>query len=347
MIDSDYSDYSDPLPKQPVQSIPVFNAGAFAVVNGANLHDPISISDELNQGDVYALEGLAKRVRLALKTDDDGIVSVADGTETGLPGALIFADCTITLMSPDGNTQEAIVLVELDEDGMVARTYLLPLAPLHTKTDYALVGVDTESAREKLAQVACVSFAQGTHITMATGEQRKIEDLRIGDKVLTRDAGVQQIRWIGRSTVRGQGPFAPILIRKGAMHNENDLILSPDHRLFIYQRSDKLGAGRAELLIKAQHLVNGDTIVRSEGGFVDYYQLLFDQHQIIYAEGIAAESLLVDNRTRAALPEGLAHDLSEALREHAISGHLDLEVQERLLKLPDAAAVLRRASTSG
>lgn len=340
-------DYSDPLPLQPVQSIPVYLAGAFAVVNGANLHDAIAISDELNQGDIYALEPMAKRVRLSLKTGDDGIVSIAADTDTGTPDALIFADCTITLMSPDGITSEAIVLVELDAEDIISRTFLLPLAPLRPKVDYSLVGIDTDSAREKLAQVACVSFARGTHITMATGEQRKIEDLSVGDRVLTRDDGIQQIRWVGRSTVRGQGPFAPILIRKGAMHNENDLIMSPDHRLFIYQRSDKLGAGRSELLIKARHLVNGETIVKSEGGFVDYFQLLFDQHQIIYAEGIAAESLLVDNRTRAALPDDLAHDLTEALKEHAISGHLDLEVQERLLNLPDAAAVLRRASTSG
>lgn len=341
------NEFSDPLPQQPVQSIPVYMAGAFAVVNGANLHDAISISDELNQGDIYALEGLAKRVRLSLKTDDDGIVSVAPDTDVGTPGALIFADCTITLMTPDGLTSEAIILVELDLEGHIARTFLLPLAPLKPKADYSLVGIETENAREKLAQVACVSFARGTHITMATGEQRKIEDIHIGDRILTRDDGIQAVRWVGRSTVRGQGPFAPILIRKGAMHNENDLVLSPDHRLFIYQRSDKLGAGRAELLIKACHLVNDDTIVKSEGGFVDYFQLLFDQHQIIYAEGIAAESLLVDNRTRAALPDDLAHDLSEALKKHAISGHLDLEVQERLLNLPDAAAVLRRASTTG
>ena len=339
----DTNDFSDPMPNQPVQSIPVYRADDFRVVNGANLRDPISISDDLTNGDIYNLAPAADRIRLSLRTDDDGILHIASNTETGAIGAMVFADCTVTLMSPDGLTSEAIVMVELDDEGLIAQTFFLPLAPLAIKTDYALVGLDVDNTRNKLAEVACVSFAMGTHITLSTGEQRKIEDLRVGDKVLTRDDGIQQIRWIGRSTVRAQGPFAPILIRKGVLHNENDLILSPDHRLFIYQRSDELGTGRSELLIKVRHLVNDDTIQRSEGGFVDYFQLLFDQHQIIYAEGIAAESLLVDNRTRAALPE----DLSLALREHAISGHLDLEVQEQLLKRPDTAALLRRASTSG
>jgi hypothetical protein len=49
------------------------------------------------------------------------------------------------------------------------------------------------------------------------------------------------------------GEFAPIVITKGALHNENDLPVSPDHRLFVCQREDKLGAGRSEVLVKVRH----------------------------------------------------------------------------------------------
>ena len=331
----------------PVQAVPVYRAEDFRVSNGANLGDAVSVAEDLDQGDIYHLSDGADRPLLALQTDTDGILRIATDSVLGTPGAPVFADCTLTLMSPDGQTQDAIVLVELDLESTIANTVILPLSPLAARTDYALVGIDTETARTKLAQVACVAFVRGTHITLATGAQRRIEDLRPGDRILTRDAGVQPIRLIGQSTVRAQGAFAPILIRKGALHNENDLLVSPDHRLFIYQRADTLGTGRSELLIKARHLVNGDSIVQTEGGFVDYFQLLFDQHQIIYAEGIAAESLLIDPRTQAALPDDLQADLTEAMRKHAITGHLDLEVQERLLDHPDAAALLRKASTSG
>ena len=106
------------------------------------------------------------------------------------------------------------------------------------------------------------------------------------------------------------------------------------------KRQDRLGAGRHEVLIKVRHLINGDTVYRQDGGFVDYFQLLFDDHQIIYAEGIAAESLLVDPRTRAALPEEVGGDA------HAHRHHLDYEVQERLLSGSDAVALLRKASSS-
>src|SRR5690606_23181699 len=134
------------------------------------------------------------------------------------------------------------VLVEV-EDGAVAQVYLLPLVTLLPKTNYRLVGIDRDSALARFGEVACVSFTRGTHITLASGAQVPIENLRVGDKVLTRDDGPQAIRWIGHTTLRAVGDFAPVVIAKGALHNENDLIVSPDHRLFVYQRTDRLGAG--------------------------------------------------------------------------------------------------------
>lgn len=107
-----------------------------------------------------------------------------------------------------------------------------------------------------------------------------------------------------------------------------------------------MGAGRSELLVKARHLVNGDTVIRQDGGFVDYFQLLFDAHQIIYAEGIAAESTLVDTRTRATMPDEVTAQLmGNAATERGSAGLSGLDVQETLLNRPDAAELLRKAST--
>jgi hypothetical protein len=86
-------------------------------------------------------------------------------------------------------------------------------------------------------------------------------------------------------------------------------------------------------------------VLRRDGGFIDYFQLLFDSHQIIYAEGIAAETLLLDPRTKPALPVELAEKLSGMLHAHGQKAHLAYEVQESLLDRPDAAEILRRAST--
>ena len=333
------------LPQAPAHSVPVYPAESFTATDGANMGDALSFADELELDDTYALSPQARPVQLAIQVLEDGF-EIAAESPTGVPGAALHLDCALTLMSPDGQTTDSIVVVETDGTGNVAQIYLLPLASLTPRTDYALVGIDTTKAAEKFAEVACARFTRGTHITLASGAQVPIEDLAVGDRVLTRDDGTQKVRWIGQSTVRAVGDFAPICIRAGALNNFNDLVVSPDHRLFIYQRSDQLGAGRSELLVKARHLVNGDTVIRQDGGFVDYFQLLFDAHQIIYAEGIAAESTLVDTRTRATMPDEVTAQLTgNGTTDHGNAGLSGLDVQETLLNRPDAAELLRKAST--
>ncbi len=324
------------------QALPVFRGDQFSVLFGVNQGEPISFADELMLDDVYELEKKAEPSKLVVSNGSDELRITSD-SEVGTADCQIIVDCTVTLMSPDGTTIEGLVLVEVEDDEAV-ETYLMPLAHLASRMEYTLVGVNRTDARRRFAEAACVAFTRGTHITMASGAQVPIEELRVGDRVLTRDEGPREIRWIGQNTRRAMGEFAPVLIRKGTLNNENDLIVSSDHRLFIYQRDDAIGAGRSEVLVKVRHLINGDSVRRLEGGFVDYFQLLFDNHQIIYAEGIAAESLLVDTRTRAALPEDVDAALAEAMGAHEERHHLDYEVCETLLS-PDAAEMLRRAST--
>lgn len=326
------------------QSVPVFVADQFRATDGANMGDPLSFASELILDDVYELDFGAEPARLSLIARDDASFAIGMDTKIGTPGAIVHLDSALMFMSPDGSINDTILLVEVDEHGHVDQIYLLPFTALGPSVEYRLVGIDRETAHTKFAQVACVSFTRGTHITLASGEQCPVENLKIGDRILTRDDGVQTLRWIGTSTTRAVGDFAPIRIAEGTLNNSGDLLVSPDHRLFIYQRTDELGAGRAELLVKARHLVNGSTVKVAEGGFVDYFQLLFDSHQIIYAEGIAAESMLIDSRTRPVLP----HDLSQSLGRH-VPGHSDLphaglDVSEGLLKRPDAADLLKKAS---
>ncbi|ASP21515.1 Hint domain protein [Antarctobacter heliothermus] len=336
------SSMSQSDPTRATQSLQVYRADMLRVVNGANLGDAIGFADELVHDDVYRLSPLAVLKPLGVVTGATPPFRVAQGSALGAAGSDLHLDCCVTFMSGDGQTTEALVLVEVDGEGNAAEVYLLPLAPMTPRADYVLVGVDVEAALPRYAQVACVSFTAGTMITLADGAQRAVEELTVGDRILTRDDGPQPIRWLGHQTVRAVGAFAPICIREGVLNNTRDLLVSPDHRLFIYQRRDHLGAGRSELLVRARHLVNGDSVARRKGGFVDYYQMLFDTHQIIYAEGIAAESMLVDTRTRAALPKDL--ELSDLLPGHRRSNPHALEVEEHLLNRPDAADVLRKSS---
>ncbi|MCW9044276.1 MAG: Hint domain-containing protein [Pseudopelagicola sp.] len=339
---------SSPRPQStfPAQQLPVHMAEDFCVINGANLGDALSFADELVPDDIYELSPKTEIHRLSMHIGEDDAYRVSDESATGIPGAALYADCVLTIMPPTGETVEIVVLVEVDSEGNVAQIYAAPLTPLLAKTPYTLVGIDRPAARLRMAQLACVSFTRGTRITMATGEQKPVENIEPGDRILTRDDGPQPVRWIGHLTMRAQGEFAPIVITEGTLNNAGDLTVSPDHRLFIYQRHDHIGAGRSELLVRARHLVNGETVFVQEGGFVDYFQILFDTHQIIFAEGICAETMQADQRTRPVLPRDVEKHLNK-LSNAAPGGatRRAFEPQKTLLDRPDAVDLLRRASS--
>lgn len=333
------------MPHHPRQSISVFVSGDFVVTDGVAEGEAISFMDELMLDDVYQLAPKATRRALIYEKGEGSAFVIAQNTDIGTAGNLLYLDCCITLIAPDSTTYEALVLVEV-EDSEAVEVYLMPLATLKPEYDYRLVGVDRDHAAAKFGDVACVRFARGTHITMASGEQVPIEKLKIGDRVLTRDAGAQAIRWLGETTLRAVGDYAPVVIKSGALFNTRDLVLTPDHRLFIYQREDRLGAGRSGVLVRARHLINGDTVYQRDGGFIDYFQLLFDDHQIVYAEGIAAETLLVDARTSAALQEDVSSGTGAGLPVHERTRHQEFEVPEGLANRPDIVSLLKGASSS-
>lgn len=335
-------------PAPPATAIPVFLSSALEVVHGVNEGDALSFADDLVPDDIYWFSGEPPQSRMMVEMQGTGDMRVAEGSPTGTPGHALHLDSCLIFMSPDGATTEILVLVAVDADGDVDEVYALPLAPLQMRHDYRLVGIDRQSAPRKFAEVGCVSFTRGTMITMASGAQKPIEELQPGDRVLTRDNGPQEVRWVGQMTHRAVGEFAPIVIRAGVLSNTDDLVVSPEHRLFIYQRQDTLGLGRKEVLVRARHLVNGETIYRQDGGFVDYFQLLFDRHEIIYAEGIAAETLLLDTRTIAALPPEIDPELSRALAnalpQHGAQSGQRFEATPKVLARPDAIELLRDAA---
>lgn len=335
-----------PMPTEgPVINLAVHRGADIVAIEGAHLGDPLGFAGELAPDDVYELAPGARPERLSLAVGPGESFAIAPGSPLGAPGAAVFLDSCLTFMAAGGRMLELLVLVEVDRAGAASAVYAHPLDALEEGAACTLVSVDPAGARRRFAELGCVSFSRGTRITLASGEQRPIETLAPGDRVLTRDDGAQEIRWIGQTIVRAAGAFAPIAIAAGALNNAAELVVSPDHRLFVYQREDALGAGRPEVVVRARHLVNGTTVRRRPGGFVEYFQLLLDSHQIIYAEGIAAESMLLDARTRPVLPAPLDRALAGRLPREGGGAHRAFEVREALLARPDAAELLRRAST--
>jgi hypothetical protein len=145
-------------------------------------------------------------------------------------------------------------------------------------------------------------FTPGTLILTPSG-LCLIEDLQVGDLVMTRDDGPQPLRWLGQCEVAGHGDWAPIRFAPGALGNDRALIVSPQHRMLITGWKAELYFGEAEVLVAARHLVNDMTIRRAPQSRVTYVHLLFDRHQVIWAEGAAPESLFLGDAVRASNPD--------------------------------------------
>lgn len=270
------------------------------VAQGANVGDALAGPAQVCLGDVYELEPAHTPLRLVLAPGDSRL---AHGSEWGTPGDAVALEARYTLMTPDGDRVELAVLQ------VGAQRCVLPLSPMAARLEYTLLAVDTAPQAARLSDLLNVSFARGTMIALSDGAQRAIEDLIPGDRILTRDHGGQPVAWIGRATLRAVGAFAPVVIPKGALGNAGDLIVSQHHRMFLYQRTRTPGLVTAELLVQAKHLVDGDRIYIREGGYVDYFSLIFAGHEIIYAEGVPAESLMVNEATVNRLPPDLAAEI--------------------------------------
>ncbi len=134
-----------------------------------------------------------------------------------------------------------------------------------------------------------ICFASGTRILTPYGE-RPIESLRTGELIVTKNNGVQPLRWAGRRTVRGHGKHAPILFKASSYGNTRDLLVSPQHRMLVSGHKPQLWFGEREVLATAKHLINGTDVTRQSCDQVTWHHLLFDQHEIIFAEGCASES---------------------------------------------------------
>ena len=315
-------DLSGPLPGHVCQ---VFPTEAIYVIHGVNSGDGLGGPEDVCEGDIYALEEQAQPLRLILSRGQTG-QQVAAGSQIGLPDEAIRLEARYSLMAPDGDKIDLLLMRLASGIGVV-----MPLSPMSSAADYTLVAIDDAPEDVRLADLLCVSFARGTMITLADGRQRPIEALTPGEKVLTRDHGPQPLRWLGSATLRAVGAFAPVVITAGTLGNAGDLIVSPHHRIFLYQRQRRAGLQTSELLVQAKHLVDAEHVFQREGGFVDYFSLVFDRHEIIYAEGVPAESLMVNDATLSRLPADMAEDVKARFPGLAQVQHFGTEASREFL----------------
>ncbi len=132
-------------------------------------------------------------------------------------------------------------------------------------------------------------FARGTLIATDAGE-RPVETLDAGERVMLATGGDAEIVWVGRRRLRLHAAVKrlelqrPIRIGAGALGDglpRRDLVVSPDHALFL-----------DGVLVPAGLLVDGTRIRQEAVETIEYFHVELASHDVILAEGAAAESYL-------------------------------------------------------
>jgi hypothetical protein len=198
-----------------------------------------------------------------------------------------YANGTLTIL--DGGTA-------VGSFGM-APPYSYPSA---TPAFYAVA--DMRGGTDITTDGTAACYVAGTRIAVPGGEA-PIEQLAIGDHVLTASGAARPIVWIGRRSygarfTAGRRCVLPVLIRAGALDGmvpQRDLMVSPRHAMYV-----------DGLLVPANALVNGSSIVQlTAAARVDYVHIELASHDVILAEGAPSESF-VDDDSR-----GLFHNAHE------------------------------------
>ena len=168
-----------------------------------------------------------------------------------------------------------------------------------------------------IAQQTTPCFTAGTWIETPSGA-RRVETLRIGDTVITRHHGPQSIRWIGKRSLKlapnfPENKFRPIHISEGALGQglpRTPLRLSRQHRLLVSSPISQRMFGTQDCLIAAIKLTDLPGIaIDTECGDVTYIHLLFDQHEVITANGAPCESLHTGPEAIKSIPAAARSEL--------------------------------------
>ncbi len=252
------------------------------------------------------------------EVDPIRIVGAID-TDLGMPAALEYADeLLMSVLEPHYPVATGSFVDDKDPgEGQAGRPQqrgpiapALPPPPAGTQGEAASAGPGSgpvnvadfmpvaavsvpddlpDPPREPAAGVdGTLGFLEGTRILGLHGDI-PVETMNRGDRLITRSGAMRAVRWVGRRNLDAEDhaqPHAvwPVRIDRGAFADglpERNLYLSPDHAVYL-----------DGCLVPAKALVNGRSIAQERRRHLTYYHIELETHDILLAEGLAAESYL-------------------------------------------------------
>lgn len=218
----------------------------------------------------------------------------------------VEAEFQLTVEDPDGN-QFILQAFNINEPGVVSFSTIEGLAFVGDVGGFPPIGVPltvtnaTEGPSVAFASLASPPcFTAGTLVATTEGLV-EVQDLQPGHVVQTLDNGLQPLIWTGQAHVPNavlcnDSRFLPVLVKKDAFgpgQPERDMRLSQQHRVLVRGWQVELFYGQFEVLVPVAKLINGTTITMDrQAQQVTYVHLLFERHELIWADGLLSESFL-------------------------------------------------------
>jgi hypothetical protein len=265
--------------------------------------------------------------------NDRATINNGSGPVTYTFDATSIYQGVLTYMDGTSSATLDLVLVQMTNGDL----YLVPSPTAGTPTNIALT-VDAVRAvtltglvgntytgmgidRPVLNFIPC--FTRGTRIATPDGD-RPVERIRPGDWLSTLDNGPQQVRWVGMrrieaAEIRANPRLWPVRIAAGALGPgmpHADLVVSQQHRILVRSPIAMRMTGKPEVLVAARHLVGlpGIDLVR-DAQHVEYWHILLDRHEVLMADGAAAESLYLGEQVQKALGDAARSEIALIMPE--------------------------------
>ena len=237
--------------------------------------------------------------------DDDTVVSIG-GTNYEfsfeLAGTLPTLNSDGANQLPPGFPGEPVYLItvyDYPSDGETTRL-MFPADGTQTEADMNAFGtgkIDLLNQDTTPDPDDYVCFSAGTKIRTESGE-KPVEDLHVGEAILTVEGTALSIVWTGTSNLNWPGAsenHRPYLVASGALGPDTparDLVVSPQHKVMMHGAVVRSMFGVDQVLAPVKGLTGLRGVRQMQGKrHVTYVHLLLERHAVILSEGAPTESL--------------------------------------------------------
>jgi len=187
-------------------------------------------------------------------------------------------------------------------------------------------------------------FSRGSQIETPHG-LCVVEDLNIGDLVLTKDSGVQAIKWIGRKRVMSERletdrNLRPVRISMDAFGPGvpcRDMMVSPQHKILMSGWLAEVNFASSEILAPAKGLIN-DTTIRPVDDLaeIEYVHVMFEKHEIVTVDNLQSESFFAGDTAVSTLDQASRRELFDLFPELAVDQSSFGSAARKTLKVREA-----------